>query len=152
MFKKVLFPIEIYGDGDGDGDVPRYLPEVIGAVQRWHAELLVLHVLPGFGMSLVGAYFPAGAINTYREKASETLRSILDRHVPQDVKASTLIREGTAHVEILKVADEAQVDLIVLPSADRPTLEKWVPGSTAHKVVYHAHCSVMVLRRPEGGS
>lgn len=145
MFKKVLFPIELYDDNAA----PRYLPEVVAAAQRWHAELLLLHVLPGFGMSMVGSYFPAEAVKHYREKAAKALRAILDQHVPQDVKASTLLREGTAYEEILKVAEEEDVDLIVLPSADRPGLAKWVPGSTAYKVVYHAHCSVLVLRRPD---
>ena len=123
------------------------LAEVVGAVQRWHAELILLHVLPGFGMSMVGSYFPAEAVAHYREKAAKTLRSILDQHVPQDVKASTVLREGTAYEEILTVAEEQDVDLIVIPSADRPALEKWVPGSTAYKVVYHAHCSVLILRQ-----
>lgn len=144
MFKKVLFPVEIYDEGE----VPRYLPEVIGAVQRWHAELVLLHVLPGFGMSLVGSYFPAQAIKSYRERASESLRAILDKHVPQDVKASTLLREGTAYEEILSVAESENVDLIVIPSADKPGIARRIPGSTAHKVVYHAHCSVLMLRQP----
>lgn len=144
MFKKVLFPIEIYDTGDA----PRFLPEVVGAVQRWHAELLLLHVLPGFGMSLVSSYFPAQAIETYRKRASDALREILDKHVPQDVKASTLLREGTAYEEILSVAEQEQVDLIVIPSADRHGIASHIPGSTAQKVVYHAHCSVLVLRQP----
>jgi nucleotide-binding universal stress UspA family protein len=144
MFKKVLFPIEIYDEGG----VPPYLPQVIDAVQRWHAELLLLHVLPGFGMSMVGSYFPAEAVKHYRERAAKALRDILDQHVPQDVKASTLLREGTAYEEILSVAQSEHVDLIVMPSADRPGISRWVPGSTAQKVVYHAHCSVLVLRRP----
>ena len=144
MFKKVLFPIEIYDEGGA----PRYLPEVIDAVQRWHAELLLLHVLPGFGMSMVSSYFPADAIKHYRERAAGALRAILDKHVPQNVKASTLLREGTAYEEILAVARQEHVDLIVMPSADRPAVARWVPGSTAQKVVYHAHCSVLVLRRP----
>jgi len=54
-------------------------------------------------------------------------------------------RTGHSYKTILDVADEKQVDLIVIAS-HQPGLQDYFLGSTAAKVVRHAKCSVLIIR------
>lgn len=55
------------------------------------------------------------------------------------------VRRGHAYQTILDVAEEKNIDLIVIAS-HRPGLRDYYLGSTAAKVVRHAPCSVYVVR------
>jgi nucleotide-binding universal stress UspA family protein len=54
---------------------------------------------------------------------------------------------GTAWEEIVRAADRRRCDLIVLGTHGRSGLERLLLGSVAEKVVRHAHCPVMAVRK-----
>lgn len=142
MFKKILYPIDIQ-----EGDICRKcLDRVTEAVRDWDADLLLMYVLPGFGMPLVASYFPEGAAKAIFEEAKGQMQNYIKSEIPADIRVTPIVCEGTPYEEILREAQERQVDLIVIPSRDRSELDKWLLGSTASKVVHHAHCAVLVLR------
>jgi glycine betaine transporter len=53
--------------------------------------------------------------------------------------------EGAPAVEIVRVARERQIDLIVVGSHGRGVLARAIVGSIADKVVRTAHCPVLVV-------
>jgi len=55
------------------------------------------------------------------------------------------VRKGAVHRQIVKLADERKVDLIVMESAN-PKVQDYLLGTTASHVVTHAECSVYVVR------
>ena len=55
-------------------------------------------------------------------------------------------RVGAPYDEILKLSDELKVDLIVISSKGKSSLEGFFFGSTTEKVVRKASCSVFVVR------
>ena len=57
-------------------------------------------------------------------------------------------RIGDPGVEIVDYAQEIGADLIVMPSHGRTGLKRLLLGSVAERVVRHAECPVMVLRKP----
>ncbi|MDQ1185485.1 universal stress protein [Agrobacterium larrymoorei] len=59
--------------------------------------------------------------------------------------ASTEIRSGAPAREILALAEEIGVDLIII-SSHTPDFTNYFIGSTADRVVRHAKCSVLVDR------
>ena len=62
------------------------------------------------------------------------------------LESSTLVVElGNAAVEIVRYADENNVDLIVLGSHGRHGV-KLLLGSTANGVLHHANCDVLAVR------
>ncbi|MFG6136499.1 universal stress protein [Halomonas sp. B23F22_10] len=63
----------------------------------------------------------------------------------ENVTMNVVIREGTAHDQILEHADEIGADAILM-MASRPGLADYFIGSTAERVVRHAGCSVFVIR------
>jgi len=55
---------------------------------------------------------------------------------------------GDAAAEIVRVAAEREVDLIVISSHGRTGLGRMIFGSTAEAVVRHAGCPVLVVKPP----
>lgn len=70
----------------------------------------------------------------------------MDEEEHFDVKISSVIKEGSPAKEILKVAEEEDIDLIIIGSSGKSRFDKFLMGSVADKVSKHASCSVMVVR------
>lgn len=69
----------------------------------------------------------------------------MDKKEHFDIKITSVIREGSPAKEILKVAEEEDVDLIIIGSSGKSKFDKFLMGSVADKVSKHASCSVMVI-------
>ncbi len=142
MFKKVMYPVDLQ-----EGTLCQAaIDGVLGQIRDWQAELVLIYVLPGFGMPIVGSYFPKDAEDAAKEAAKKRIRTFVEDRIPAGLHVKSIIAEGTAYEEILAYAEEEKVDLIIVPSHDRQGVERWLIGSTAQKVVEHARCSVFVLR------
>ena len=59
------------------------------------------------------------------------------------------VRSGDPGLEICKLATEQSSPLIVIPSHGRKGLSRLLLGSVAERVIRHADCSVLVVRRHE---
>lgn len=57
-----------------------------------------------------------------------------------------VVRRGTTYTEILGIASERQVDLIVLGVHGRSALDRLVFGSTTEHIVRRATCPVLTVR------
>ncbi len=141
MFKNILLPVDL-----GDETFPVKALSVAVAISQSNAATLhLLSVVPGYGMSIVAQYFP----KDYEEKAqAESLRrlqEIIAEKVPADVTARSIVATGNVYEEIVRVAGDANCDLVVMAS-NRPGLERYLLGPNAAKVVRHANCSVFVVR------
>ena len=87
---------------------------------------------------------------------SEQLEDSAERELPQVVHCEELrgleveevITHGDAAAEIVRVAAERAVDLIVISSHGRTGLGRMIFGSTAEAVVRHAGCPVLVVKPP----
>ena len=63
-------------------------------------------------------------------------------------KARQWVELGSPKAEIVRIADENQIDLIVIGTHGRHGLGLLL-GSTASSVVHHAHCDVLTVRLKE---
>ena len=103
------------------------------------------YVVPDFGFSVVGQYFPKDYEHKMIEDMQRRLREFVNAHVPEDIPAHDIIGHGPIYSEILEAAESIGADLIVLAS-HRPGLQDYLIGPNASKVVRHAKCSVLVIR------
>jgi nucleotide-binding universal stress UspA family protein len=62
------------------------------------------------------------------------------------VKASSLLARGDATGEILEFARQNDTDLIVAGSRGLSRVKGWLMGSVSRKLVYHAGCSVLIVK------
>lgn len=106
-------------------------------------EITLLNVqeaLPGY----VAHYIPKATIDKTRAEAHSRMEALSASVCPG---ARIAQRFGHPAVEIVREAREAGADVIVLGS-HRPDFVDHLLGSTAARVVRHAHCTVLVERAP----
>jgi nucleotide-binding universal stress UspA family protein len=121
--------------------------KAVALAQRFNAKIDLVHVLepppyPEFGY--VHIPLKEGGLRKMAEAYFEKLR----KHIPAlaDLVDYTPVRTGNAPYEIVQSARQLNADLIVIGTHGRTGLKRLALGSTAEKVVRHAHCPVLVLR------
>jgi universal stress protein A len=111
--------------------------------KEWNAKLTLLHIvepLPSYGYAYVGS---ADVENRLIEEAREELKKLGEQLSigPDD----QIVDIGPTKAEIIRIAEEKKVDLIVIGSHGRHGLGA-VLGSTANAVLHHASCDVLTIR------
>jgi len=127
---------------------------VVRALAR-EGRLVVLHVVEQvlFGESPLAAsgtgvpvFWPSDT-PAQREALAERLRAT---YPPEQLAAVDYqVRDGDATEEILRAADDAKADLVVLGTHGRRGLDRLLSGSVAETVLRRARCSVLVHHHPE---
>lgn len=141
MIKTILLSIDLADDKDC---VPA-LEAAISLTRLYSAKLHIVSVLPDFGMSQVGTYFPKGFEASSLSAFAEALGTWVSENVPAEIDVHPHVLHGTIYDEVLRAADKLAVDLIVI-GAHRPKLKDYLLGPNAARVVRHARQSVYVVR------
>ncbi len=89
----------------------------------------------------------ANARTTHREIVAATKAHLRAR----GRSVSGELREGDPADQLRRAATDAAGDLIVVGSRGHVGISRLVMGSVAHAVLTHAHCSVLVVKRPHEG-
>ena len=142
MFKRILLPIDLQEPKPNQ----TALDVALDFAKRHGAELVVMDVLPGYGMSLVASYFPPSARQAAVKETEQKMAEFVRKHIDTSITVKQIVQEGKAYDQILREAKKHFVDLIVIPSQRLGSMEGFLLGSTAEKVVRHAHCTVIVVR------
>jgi len=79
-----------------------------------------------------------------KERSEENLKEF-DKLNENDLKINHVIREGSPAKVILEVANEENIDLIVMGSSGKSGFDRFIMGSVADKVVNSAKCAVLVV-------
>lgn len=83
-------------------------------------------------------------LERHRESATQALDEYVALHLPgRHVEA--VIREGTVHDQIVRLARERQADVIVVGMHGHGFLVHALAGSTAERVLHEAPCPVLVV-------
>jgi nucleotide-binding universal stress UspA family protein len=125
--------------------------------RRFEASIICVHVIeplvPTVGYSGMTEPLPIADITEQLEDSAEReLPKLAECEACEGLQVEEMIVHGDAAAEIVRVAKERQVDLIVIASHGRTGLGRILFGSTAEAVVRHASCPVLVVKPPpEGG-
>ena len=111
--------------------------EAVAMARRRGAKLLVATVAPEMERNL----------NILDSEAywSNALNKFITAFPAEGVELETVVPLGAVHRQIVKLAEERNVDVIVMGSAN-PKIKDYILGTTASHVVAHAKCSVYVVR------
>lgn len=129
------------------------LPYAAGIARATGASLLCLHVVetavPAVGYAGMSEPLPIGDLSEQLEDSAEReLPKIAAGEACAGLNVEEEIVHGDAATEIVRVAKERGVDLIVVSSHGRTGLGRILFGSTAEAVVRHATCPVLVVKPP----
>jgi len=149
--KKILIAVD---DTNGSSSVLSAFSNLL----RPPEEVILLHVVRLEGRSLMTDMLGEAELSTlreslkgseYREELDRKARSILDyyRKELEDgglIRIRTIIREGIPADEILKVAEEEEVDLVITGSNGKKGLLKFITGCVSKNVERNAKVPVLV--------
>jgi nucleotide-binding universal stress UspA family protein len=118
---------------------------------RFGADIVVVYVVE----DQLPAYmdeFTAVPVDTILEaqtrRARKDLDTFLDRELPDIPAGDRVVAHGVAHIEILRVAEERDADLIVIATHGRGFVAHALFGSTTERVLRKAPCPVLTVRDP----
>jgi nucleotide-binding universal stress UspA family protein len=145
-FRRILCGTDLRAAG------PEVVSYALSLAETFRAELTLLHVLervpefePGSALQ-----FTAVEIQAFRqalaEDARDRLRAVAPEEARERLSVRDLVKAGSAHEHILRVAREEGSELIVLGARGHGTLERLLFGSTSRRVVRDAPCPVLIVR------
>jgi len=144
MYDNVLLPT------DGSVGVDRAIDHAIDAADRYDATLHVLYVVDS---DVVNAYSgdefvdgAEGAEETLEETGREALDAVAERARDAGVETVTALRYGVPHEEILRYADEEDVDLTVMGSKTRSGDYRRMLGSVTERVSRQSPGPVSIVK------
>ena len=145
MFKNILIPIDLS---------EKSLSAAKRAVQiahQFNSKLIILNVQEDF-MDKEEMEMLRVSVTSLKEKfrniaieAKNEISDILDVLHVDDVDVDILLREGVPSSEIIKLSKEKQVDMIVMGTNGRNSLQDIILGSTSHNVIRLSTCPVLVV-------
>lgn len=140
LYNHVLLAVDFYDNDKRVQTRARLIAE------QNHAQLSLVHVVENLPIT-DAAYgpipFDVDMTQEWMEASKARLKTLGDElGVPEDRQ---YLEMGSAKMEIVRVADENAVDLIVVGSHGRHGLALLL-GSTANGVLHHAQCDVLAVR------
>jgi nucleotide-binding universal stress UspA family protein len=144
--QKILVPTDFSQYAD------KALEEAMLLAKPFNSEIFLLHVVEDIQQCAVDYCLPQAMIDQYRSlsvnSSEEKLRKEIELYQKEakDVKISINVRIGVPHEEILKEAEEKQIDLIVIASHGKTGFIQQIMGSVAERVSRRATCPVMLVK------
>lgn len=142
MFNKIL----VAYDGSEGGKLALGKAEEIAQAANADLHLLAVGRIPEYAETV-------SEVEEEKEQAQNYYSKIVDDATnqlkQQGLSVTSHIAFGKPAETILKIAEELNVDVIVLGTHPHAPARRRFLGATVDKVIDHAHCSVLVIRKPE---
>jgi nucleotide-binding universal stress UspA family protein len=112
------------------------------------AEIGLLHVVePTVAAGEFGTVPMGQGQRDLAGRARAALQELVREEFPESPRVSVEVRKGSPSDQIAAVAGEWKADIIIIATHGRTGLKHALLGSTAERVVRHAPCPVLTLRR-----
>lgn len=121
----------------------------IGVARTYHARLGCLYVIDRVVLNELGRFGGKNMDEVRRElqdTGERALNYLARLAADWGVKAEIFIREGEPHIEILSLARQLGVDLIVLGQVGIRGPRRMLIGSVAERIIEAAECPVLIAK------
>ena len=139
--QKILVPIDFSVCSE------KAVQYALALAQEFGAELILTHVVQPYPI-VTELPSTMAELQVELEKCA-TLRLDKIRQSIKGAQCHSVLRVGHAVHQILSVAREEDVDVIIIATHGRTGLAHTVLGSVAERVVRHAGCPVLIVREKE---
>jgi nucleotide-binding universal stress UspA family protein len=127
------------------------------------AELHVVHVWQAYGEDILRSGkspFPQRDTDAYVEREQKrhldalqellsTVRTSVASKTIESVKVHVHLVNGDPRIEITRLAQSQDVDLLIIGTAAYTGIRQFILGSTAQAIFYPLKCSVLVVKPPD---
>lgn len=144
--RRILIPIDF---SEHSKNALRYAASF---AKHFGAELVLVYVVEP---AIYPADFAFGQVGMpdleieLKERGQIELDKMLQSFRGAGMKGKAIVRIGKPFLEIITVAEEERIDLILIATHGHTGMEHILFGSTAEKVVRKAKCPVLVVRSQE---
>lgn len=126
--------------------------QAVGLAKQYGSKIIFLHVITEDLYRKPIFFLDDDKMDELKEKINEHAKLEIEKIVNEyasDIldQCSVQIREGKPYAEILNEEKESGADLIVISTRGLSGLQGVLYGSVTEKVVRHATCSVLVVRK-----
>jgi len=143
LTKRILFPTD-FSEG-----ALHALPYALDMARNCNARLYLLHVIYDVATAS-GLYVPHVSFDEMYKDLEKSAQKELEKFGYEEIKdlkdVEYAVLRGIPYDEILKFAQEKNIDIIVIGTHGRKGLDRFLFGSTAEKVVRYAPCPVLTVR------
>jgi nucleotide-binding universal stress UspA family protein len=146
QIRRILFPT----------DFSRFslatLDTAIDIAKRFRASLVIHHVVEDLPLTqhpTVSIASVEEILKNTEKRARDKLRKTIAPKIRKRVPVTYVVTRGAPFLEIIRVAKEKKVGLIILTTHGRTGLSHLLMGSTAEKVVRKSSCPVLTFRPPQ---
>lgn len=126
---------------DFSGKSRQALRYAVPIAQKFAAKVHLVHVLPPAGKA------GNAALPQLKHAAIKRLGEMSAELLPARLRAGNAVLVGKPAEQILELAAQNNIDLIVLTTKGRSGLARVIVGSTAESIMRHASCPVLSVRR-----
>ena len=120
--------------------------------QHFSAELLIVHVINPIPIVSTPTGPMSFNVSLYQKEledsAKKSLQGIINKMVAKGLKVVPVVAYGIAADEIVRIAEEQNIDLIVIATHGRTGFRHLISGSVTEKVVRIASHPVLTIRIP----
>ena len=139
MYKRILVPT------DGSEFARKAELHALFLAKVSGAEIIALSVSENHFINGISVSEEIEQINQiFEDRCKKDLQEFEDMN-DEGVKISSVIKEGSPAKTILEVAEEEDIDLIVIGSSGKSGFDRFILGSVSDKVVNAAKCPVLVV-------
>jgi nucleotide-binding universal stress UspA family protein len=140
MYDDILVPT------DGSAGTEEALTHALDVARRRGARIHALSVVDRRIYLSADRDQQDAILRSLTDDAEAAVAAVHDRAADAGVETTTVVRDGVPHSEILRYADEADVDLVVIGTHGRTGRDKLVNmGSVTERVVANAGRPVLVI-------
>jgi len=126
------------------------LDNAVEMAQNLSSELVLTHIISPIPVrptpTQPSEFDVSGYRDTLEENSEENMDSVIKKHIPDNVKVKKVIRSGMPAQEIDDIAEEENIDLLIISTHGRTGLSHVIFGSVAEKIIRHAPCPVLTIR------
>jgi universal stress protein A len=127
----------------------RAVEPALAIADRFGSKIVVLYVvedrLPPFVDEYTGISMEE-ILQAHTERARREMDRFVERNLPGPSEVETLVATGMPSTEVVRVAEERGVGLIVMATHGRGFVSHALFGSTAERVLRRAPCPVLTVR------
>ncbi len=148
---RILVPV------DGSECSFNALEFAVDLAAKYDSEICLVHVIPTRYLNLwlmpveclfhpEGFFIPPDVLQRMKDESEHLLRSALKLVQSAGINSYTRVGQGRPANEIAQIAEEENVDLVVIGSHSPGLLARLIFGSVSDDVVHGAPCPVLVVK------
>ena len=139
--QKILVPT------DGSDHSMRAAEYGMGIAKMLSAQVFVVYVIDKVVIDQISKVTERDSVEReLKEDGQRYVNYVLGLAAKEGVKASSLLAKGSPYEQIVHLARELNIDLIVMGTYGRKGAERVLIGSVAERVIEYAPCPVLVVK------